>query len=348
MQRFFGRFIALTAFLGLVLMFASSTALAQYEYLNLTSNQSGMARNTDPLLINAWGLAYGPGGPFWISDEGNGWSTTYNGLGVPQSTKIIVPSANGIATGSPTGTVYNGSQEFQVKQGNGEPWPSIFLFATLDGTISGWAPDSNPTRSIIAVNNSSTGASYTGLAITNHTSGNFLYAADNANEKIDVYDGNFNLVMSFTDPKVPKTYSPFGVQDINGQVYVTFASLAGAANGLVDVYSESGTLITRLVHGKTLNQPWGVAIAPSNFGPLSNALLISNNTDTGTITGYNLKTGAYMGTVSTSTGKPIVIPQLWGIEFGGGTAANGKTNQLFFTAGPNNGIDGIFGGIQAK
>ena len=340
MLRFHSRTLSLTATLGLLLMIVSGTALAQYKVVRLDSNQAGIAAHQDPLLTNAWGLTYGPGNPFWISDEASGWSTTYNGSGVLESTKIVIPSA-GTNAGSPTGIVYNGSQEFQV-----EGWPSIFLFATLDGTISGWAPQSNPNEAIIAVNNSASGAVYTGLAITSKPSGSLLFAADAANNKVDVYDGTFSLVTSFTDGKLPTGFTPFGIQAIKGLVYVAFANASGDAGGFIDVFNEAGVLLKRLVHGKPLNQPWGIALAPANFGVLSNALLISNNTNSGSINGFDATTGAFIGTITDSAGKSILINQLWGIEFGGGSAANGKTNQLFFTAGPNNNANGLFGFIE--
>jgi len=179
-----------------MLMVISSTAAAQYQLTNLVSNQVGAAKHTDPLLVNAWGLVYGPGGPFWISDNNSGWSTLYDGNGIKQGLEVLVPSGGGDAPGSPTGIVFNGSQEFNV-----QGWPSIFLFATLDGTISGWAPQSNPNASIIAVTTS--GAVYTGLAITSNPSSNFLFAADNANNKVDMFDANFKLVTSFTDTTLP-------------------------------------------------------------------------------------------------------------------------------------------------
>src|ERR1022692_263061 len=201
------RRIAFTACLGLALMFVSNAALAQYQLTNLVSNQVGDAKHTDPLLVNAWGLAYGPGGPFWTSDQGSGWSTLYDGNGAKQPLDVVIPSASGQGAGSPTGIVFNGSQEFQEFQVQG--WAAIFLFATLDGTISGGAPQSNPNQAIIAVNNSGTGAVYTGLAITSNASGNFLFAADTANNKVDMYDGNFNLVTSFTDATLPAGFAPF-------------------------------------------------------------------------------------------------------------------------------------------
>jgi uncharacterized protein (TIGR03118 family) len=329
--------------LGLALTFASSVAQAQYHLANLVSNQAKAARHVDPLLVNAWGLAYGPGGPFWISDEGSGWSTLYTGKGVKEGLQVVVPSASGAGPGSPTGIVFNGSSDFQV-----EGWPAIFLFATLDGTISGWAPQSNPNEAIIAVNNSSSNAMYTGLAVTTKASGNFIYAADLNNNKVDMFDGSFNLVSSFTDANLPAGYGPFNVQDIGGILYVTFAQADGAAGGFVDIFQEDGTFVRTLAQGKPLNQSWGLAVAPKNFGKLSNTLLVSNNTNGGTINAFNLETGAFVGTVKDTTGKSIVINQLWGIEFGGGTSNNGATNQLFFTAGPHNNLAGTFGVISYK
>jgi uncharacterized protein (TIGR03118 family) len=345
MQRLLGRILKLTAGLGLALVLASSTALAQYTHYvetSLVSNLSGRALHTDPLLVNAWGLAYAPGNPFWISDEGTGWSTLYDGMGNPQALQVVIPSANGTSAGSPTGIVANPSTTDFPVQG----WSSVFLFATLDGTISGWAPQSNPTQAIIAVNNSGSNASYTGLAVTNKPSGNSLFAADINNNKVDIYDANFNFVSSFTDTAVPAGFAPFGIQDINGQVYVTFAPTSGAVGGVVDIFKEDGTFVKHLIHGKPLNQPWGLALAPNNFGPLSNTLLVSNNVNNiGTINGFNPTTGAFVGTIMNSAGKPIAIDQLWGIEFGGGVPANGKTNQLFFTAGPTGNANGLFGVI---
>jgi uncharacterized protein (TIGR03118 family) len=342
MQRLLVRKTSLSLWLALLLLSVSGTALAQYKSTNLTSNQSGKAKHTDALLQNAWGLVYAPGGPFWISDEWNGWSTLYNGAGVPQSLQVIIPPASGSGPGSPTGIVYNGSSEFQI-----DSWTSIFLFATLDGTIQGWS-QFNSSAALIAVNNSANKASYTGLAITSKSQGNFIYAADNANNKVDVYDGTFTFVKSFTDSKIPKGFVVFGIQDIKGQLYVSYVSASGGGGGFIDIFGEDGTFVKRFAHGKPLNQPWGFAVAPKNFGPLSNTLLISNNTNAGTINGFNLTTGKFAGTVKNTAGKPITIDQLWGIEFGGGTANNGKANQLFFTSGPNNNVNGLFGVIAFK
>jgi uncharacterized protein (TIGR03118 family) len=260
-------------------------------------------------------------------------------MGNPQSLQVIVPPSTGDGPGSPTGIVYNGSTEFQI-----DTWTSVFLFATLDGTISGWS-GFNPSAALIAVRAS--GAVYTGLAITSKTSGNYLFAADAANDKVDVYNGTFSLVNSFTDPEIPAGFAPFGIQDIGGQVYVSFAATSGGPGGFIDIFSESGTLVKRFAHGAPLNQAWGFAVAPANFGTFSKALLITNNIAAGTINAYNLTTGKLLGTLSNASGKALTINGLWGIEFGGGTSANGQKNQLFFTAGPND-TDGYFGVIGFK
>jgi uncharacterized protein (TIGR03118 family) len=339
MQR---RKIWFTLSLGLAVLLVSGTALAQYQLTNLASNQIGWAKHIDPLQVNGWGLARSSGGPFWVSDQGSGWSTIYNGQGVKQGLEVLIPAA-GAGPGQPTGIVFNGTGEFPV-----QGWSAFFIFATLDGTISGWAPQSNPNDAIIAVNNSAAGASYTGLAITNRASGNMIYAANLAKNVVEVYDGNFTLVNSFTDSTLPAGYAPFGIADIGGLVYVAFAQADEAPGGYVDIFQEDGTFVKTLASGVPLNQPWGFAVAPSNFGPLSNALLVSNNTNSGTINAFNLQTGQFVGTVKDTAGKNIIIDQLWGIEFGGGTANDGATNQLFFTAGPHNNLAGTFGVIGFK
>jgi uncharacterized protein (TIGR03118 family) len=334
--------LLLAAVLGLTLSLATSTAFAQH-YVNATLVKNlAPAKHVDAQLVNPWGLVYGPGSPFWLSDQGSGLSTLYDGTGVKQSLVVTVPPASGTGKGSPTGIVYNGSTEFQITN-----WTSAFLFATLDGTISGWS-HFDPNHALIGVNNSGSGAVYTGLAITSKSSGNLLFAADFANNKVDVYNGTFTFVTSFTDKNLPAGFAPFGIQDIGGMVYVAFAATNGGAGGYIDIFQENGSFVKTLISGAPLNQPWGFAVAPSNFGPLSNTLLISNNTNTGTINGFNLTTGAFVGTVVNALGKTIKINQLWGIEFGGGTASNGTTNQLFYTAGPKNNLNGLFGVISFK
>jgi len=345
--------IVLTVFFGLGLMLASSAAMAQYQLTNLDSNQLGWARHTDPLQVNGWGIARSAGSPWWVSDQGSGWSTLYDGKGNIEGLKVLIPtagngpdSATGVnGPGQPTGIVYNGSTDGEFQVGG---WPSLFIFDTLDGTISGWAPQTNKNQAILAVDNSASGAQYTALAITSKPSGNFIYATDLVNNKVDVYNGSFAWVTSFTDPTIPSGWGPFGVQDINGLVYVAFADIALGPGGIVDIFNEDGTFVNRLIEGAPLNQPWGFAVSPKNFGPLSNALLVSNNTNNGTINAFNIATGKFIGTLRDASGKAIAINQLWAIGFGGGTAANGTTSQLFFTSGPGNNLAGTFGVITFK
>jgi uncharacterized protein (TIGR03118 family) len=227
---------------------------------------------------------------------------------------------------------------------------SLFLFATLDGTISGWAPQANFNEAILAVDNSANKTVYTGLAITSRTSGNLLYAADQANGKVDMYDANFAFVKSFTDTTLPAGFAPFGIRDINGLLYVTYASTSGGTGGFVDVFREDGTPVNpggHLIQGGPLNQPWGIAVAPTNFGKLSNTLLIGNNINkSSAINAFNITTGQFVGAVKDVNGKEIVIDQLWGIDFGDGTGSNGAPNQLFFAAGPSGNLAGTFGVIN--
>ncbi|HEY4902593.1 MAG TPA: TIGR03118 family protein [Candidatus Sulfotelmatobacter sp.] len=331
------RSLTFTAILGLLLI-CSGAALAQsYHVINLSSNLNNRAKHLDTLLANPWGIVYAPGAPFWVSDEASGWSTLYDGSGNAESLQVVIPPASGSGPGTPTGIVFNGSSEFQI-----DSWTSVFLFDSLDGTISGWSTF-NPSAALIGATNP--GAVYTGLAITSKTSGNILFAADAANNKVDMYDGSFNLVGSFTDSTVPAGFSPFGIQDIGGQVYVAYAATNGGPGGYIDIFGEDGTFLKRFTQAGHLNQPWGMAVAPSNFGPFSGALLITNNSSGGIINGFDLKTGKLISAIKDSSGNAIHLNGIWGIEFGGGSANNGKTNQLFFTAGPND-VNGFFGMID--
>jgi uncharacterized protein (TIGR03118 family) len=336
------RTIALTACLAVAPLIVPRLARAQYQVTNLVSNQEKTASTTDPLLVNAWGLVHGPGSPWWISDNNSGWATLYNKNGIKVPLNVLIPTAGGDGPGSPTGTVFNrNSSEFKIKGGQ-----AVFMFATLDGTISGWVPSVNSSTAMVAI--TTPGASYTGLTISTNPSDNVLLAADNANNKIDIYDHNFTLLKSVTDPAVPARFSVFGIQDFGGLVYVSFAANSGAIGGYIDIFSENGTLLKQLTHGGNLDQPWGFAIAPNNFGVLSNTLLISNNDNTGAINAYNSVTGQFVGILRDDSGAVIHIDQLWGIAFGDGAGSNGNTNQLYFTAGPDNNLAGLFGVINAK
>ncbi len=344
------------ACLSALLVMLSAPAKAQYHITNLVSNQvDSHAPTIDPLLANPWGLARSATSPWWLSDNDTGWSTIYTGTGTQESIKVVIPTqGNGPSSptglngpGTPTGIVYNGSStDFQV-EGNS----ASFIFAALDGTISAWSPKVNKNQSTIMVDNSANKAMYTGLAITSYPSGNFLYAADNTNNHIDMFNGSYTWVKSFGDPSVPSTYSVFGVQDINGLVYVTYAVPNVGAGGYVDVFKEDGTFVKTLIQGDILNQAWGVAAAPSNFGPLSNTLLISNNSVDGTINAFDPATGRFVGTIRDEFGRKIVLNNLWGIAFGGGGTNNGATNELFVTVGQGIGtaeLAGTFASIVYK
>jgi len=347
--------IAAAACFGVVLLVHSAPAGAQYRLTNLDSNQVGQAPTIDPLLANAWGLARSATSPWWITDNDTGWSTIYGATGTQEPLRVLIPTAgNGPASptglngpGTPTGIVFNGSStDFQI-QGKSAP----FIFATLDGTISAWAPGVNANQSTIAVDNSASKAMYTGLAITSNPSGNFLYAADNTNNHIDMFNGTFTLVKSFGDPAIPSNFSVFGIQDINGLVYVTYAIPNVGAGGYVDLFKEDGTFVKTLIQGLPLNQAWGIAAAPPNFGPLSNTLLISNNSVHGTINAFDPVTGRFVGTIRDERGEKIVLNNLWGVAFGGGTTANGAANELFVTVGQGIGtaeLAGTFAKIVFK
>jgi uncharacterized protein (TIGR03118 family) len=346
---------AVAVCLALVLSVVSAPAWAQYQLTNLVSNQVRQAPTIDPLLANAWGLARSATSPWWISDNDTGWSTLYDAAGKQVPLRVLIPTAgNGPSSptglngpGTPTGIVYNGSKtDFQIQ---GES--AAFIFATLDGTISAWSHGVNANQSILVVDNSANKAMYTGLAITSNASGNFLYAADNTNNHIDMFDGNFNLVKSFGDPAIPSNFSVFGIQDINGMVYVAYAVPNVGAGGYIDQFSEDGTLVQTVAQGPQLNQAWGIAAAPANFGPLSNTLLVSNNSVSGTINAFDPITKKFVGTMKDANGKQIILNNLWGIAFGGGNATNGATNELFVTVGQGIGpaeLAGTFAKIVYK
>ncbi len=344
---------AVAVCLGLVLLMISATAQAQYHLTNLVSNQiDENAPTTDPLLVNAWGFARSATSPWWVSDNLSGWATVYNATGTKTALDVLIPTAgngpveptgnNGI--GTPTGIVWNGSStDFQV-QGKS----ASFIFATLDGTISAWAPGVNKNLATLVVDRSAESAMYTGLAITSNASGNFLYAADNTNNHVDMFDSNFNLVMSFGDPSIPSNFSVFGIQVLNGMVYVAYAIPNVGAGGYIDVFQEDGTFVKTLIHGLPLNQAWGMTLAPSNFGPLSNTLLVSNNSQFGTINGFNPTTGEFVGTLRDERGRPIIFNNTWAVGFGGGNTNSGATNQLFVTVGPGNGAQSEMSGTFAS
>jgi uncharacterized protein (TIGR03118 family) len=335
------------------------TASAQYKRTDLASNQPGVAPTTDQHLVNGWGLTALPASPFWVSDNGTGFSTLYTGTGQQVPLFVTVPPAPASPAGTlgtPTGTVGNISTnptDFTITE-NGMSGQSSFIFATLDGTISGWNPTVdgiNPTTRVshatIAADRSNVGAVYTGLAIaTNQAGQTFLYAADDGpNRRVDMFDDTFTLVKSFDDPAVPKDFTPYGIQTINGRIWVTFTALNKSQGGFVDVFDTEGNLVKHFASHGPLHSPWGIALAPADFGPMSNAILISNNTSKGRINAFNPKTGQFLGPLRDANGKAIEVDNIWALQFGQDGGPNGAHNQLFFTAGPNNYANGLFGVI---
>ena len=326
---------------------------------NLVADVQGQAATPDANLVNAWGIVHGPTTPFWISDNGAGVSTLYNGSGqlfpVGNPLVVTIPPPAGSdpgTTATPTGIVFNGSTDFVVSEGSTSA-ASLFIFATEDGTISGWTNKVDVGAAILTVDNSTSGAVYKGLALASNGSANSLYATNFNAGRIDVFDAHFGPATpsgSFADPNIPAGFAPFGIAEIGGNLYVTYAKqddqkhddVKGAGNGFVDVFSAGGVLIDRFATRGTLNSPWGIVQAPAGFGTLGNAILIGNFGD-GHITAFD-QSGKLLGQL-TDGQKILAIDGLWGLEFGNGSTG-GDANTLYFTAGPDEEMHGLFGMLQ--
>ena len=352
------------ALAGMLLVLSGLASAQRYHQFNIISDVPGVAKTTDTLgqLVNPWGIAFSAAGPFWISDNGSGLSTIYAGQTpvVQQGLVVTVPPAPGNDGGTPTGIVFNGTGTFGVTE-NGVSGSAFFIFATEDGTIAGWNPAVDLHNAVTVVDNSKPGgvdhselgAVYKGLAIATTPQGSFIYASNFRDRKVEIYDSNFQYVKSFRDPNVPNDYAPFGIQAIGGKIYVTYAEqddmkhddVPGAGHGYVDVFGPHGGLQQRLVTQGPLNSPWGVALAPADFGTFSNALLVGNFGN-GWINAFDPKTGASLGFLEDSHKAPLAIDGLWGLAFGNGHSA-GRTNELFFTAGIQHEAHGLFGKLTA-
>ena len=350
--------LALAASLAPAASFAHDSCKQPNAYVqrNLVADRAGFAENTDPNLVNAWGIAFNPFGLVWVNDNGTGLSTLYNGDGVPNALVVTVPPPPGATgPGKPTGIVFNGTGQFVVTQGDVSA-TSFFIFATEQGSITAWAPAINLTNSFTVVDNSSTGAIYKGLALAPNGTGFFLYATDFHNGKIDVFDSTFapaTLPGSFTDPFIPSGFAPFGIQNINGNLYVTYAKqdadreddVTGKGLGYVSIFDANGRFVRRLISRGKLNAPWGLALAPASFGKFGNKLLVANFGD-GIINVFDPQTGHCEGRLERPDGKTIKIDGLWGLAFGSGVA-NQPTDTLFFTAGPEDETHGLYGRLDA-
>jgi uncharacterized protein (TIGR03118 family) len=341
------RVVRLVAVLFLTLLVAPAAFAAEpgnsYARRDLVSDGGVPAEHTDPDLVNGWGMARSATSPWWVSAADTGKSVLYNGEGIKNALVVAVP-------GAPTGQVFNGGPNFVVP-GAG---PARFLFASEDGTISGWSPAHVPiTEAVVVVDNSAAEASYKGLAIDG--AGTRLYAADFHNARVDVFDGAFAPVSvpgAFTDPGLPAGYAPFGIQMLSGRVFVAYAlqdedgeeEVAGDGLGIVDMYDLNGGFLARVASHGALNAPWGIAMAPAGFGRFSGKLLVGNFGN-GRINVFDPVTFEPKGHLKGTDGKAIVIDGLWGIAFGNNGAA-GPATTLFFAAGPEEEEHGLFGRLD--
>ena len=341
--------------LGVALVLGAGSAgavgtLVAYNMYPLVSDGTAVpAPLADSAFVNGWGLSASATSPWWTANQRTNTSTLYSGVGSKNALVVTV-------AGGPTGTVASSSStDFPVSQ-NSVTAPSRFLFDTLGGQLLGWAPTVNGTNAVVAVDNSASGAEYTGLATANDR----LYAADFHNARVDSFDASFKpLSLPFKDPNIPTGWAPFGIQAIGGNIFVAYAkqdptkkvSVPGGGLGYVDEFSPDGTFMARIASqgnaNAPLNAPWGLAMAPANFGAYSGDLLVGNFGN-GRISAYQLRSTdnkwVYKGQIRVASGAPIVIDGLWAIAFGNGASA-GPTNNLYFAAGPSGGTHGLFGFI---
>jgi uncharacterized protein (TIGR03118 family) len=350
-----------------------ASASTHYAQKNLVSNDRSKipAAHEDTTLLNPWGVAFFPGSPFWINDNGSGVSALYQGTGAgfggadPALAVTIPPPKGGTPPSAPTGIVANSSFAFNLKDSN----PALFIFDTEDGTISAWnlgdgLPSStSPPVAELTVDNSkkhctngATGAVYKGLALGTNIAGVFLYATNFRCASVDVFDTSFKpatLRGHFQDADIPDDFAPFGIANIGGNLVITYAKQnaqkhddeAGPGRGFVDIFDTNGNLIERFAAGGVLNSPWGIAQAPFNFGRFSNDLLIGNFGD-GTINGFVTNNHFFVGKLLNTSNKPIVIDGLWSLVFGG--AFKSDPGILYFTAGPDHESDGLFGSLTPQ
>ena len=387
------RFGATTA---LTLIISVACFGQHYNQTNLVSNTAGVAPVTDPQLINPWGLSRNSGSPWWVSDQATGFSTLYNGPGAKQVLVVTIPPSDpankNTPIGSPTGTIANGSQtDFLLAAGK----PALFLFSTIDGTIAGWNPGvalaqgaAPPSTNAVTVVKTTDGSSYTGLTSAFIDGKRYLYAANFTKGRVDIYDSTFQAVgiskkesggnpngtnnhgpfaeNSFVDERLPDHYVPFNVQAIGNDIVVAYAlheegsrfETDGPGLGFVDIFSSTGQLLRRLQHGDWLNAPWGVALAPLDFGAFSHDLLIGqfagggDTQSSGFIAAYDLATGKFDGLLQDANGKPLAINGLWSLSPGNVSPTNNDpaaapAAEMYFTAEPNHGSGGLFGYLTA-
>ncbi len=329
----------------------------EFTQTNLVSNLAGKAPTLDKNLQNPWGVANVPGGALWVSDNNSGLSTLYNGLGdiIPLVVTVAWPANQTI--GSPTGIVWNPTSGFTFSE-SGTTVAALFIFDSEDGTISAWAPipgQPAPGSTTIVVDNSTTGAVYKGLAFGTNASGTFIFATNFRAGTVEAYNNAFKLTTltgTFADPNIPAGYAPFGIQNIDGDLFVTYAKqdkpkhdeVFGNGFGYVDVFSTAGVLLSRFAANGPLNAPWGVVRAPYGLGSLAGQIMVGNFGN-GWINAYPVGGGTSTGPLVTTKGKPIAIPGLWTVATGSGSDTDPDT--LYFTAGPQHETNGMFGKLTA-
>jgi uncharacterized protein (TIGR03118 family) len=344
---------------------AGATAhITGFRQINMVSDQPGVAPLTDPVVVNAWGLASSPGtnakpgSPLWVADNGSDKATLYEGATARSVAKV--PLVVNVTGAAPTGQVFNPDPSaFIVHDQQGNSGSSLFIFDTENGTIDGWSPGvnpsgSNPSTVTEVARDNGANAVYKGLAVAQVKGKSFLYATNFRSGRVEAYDSTFTPVEMpgglFVDPGLPAGYGPFGIAEIKGMLYVTFAQqdatlhddVAGAGHGFVDVFTNNGKFVRRLVSHGALNSPWGLALAPAGFGQFGGDLLVGNFGN-GLVNVYNPANGAHLGELRQPNGVPIDIDGLWGLRFGNGNAA--KTGQLLFSAGPDAESHGLLGKI---
>lgn len=332
---------------------------SEFTQTNLIADQaSAKAVLTDPDLQNAWGLAASATSPLWVSDNNNGLATLYSipagGLTATKAALVVTVQGGRTATNdgsSPTGQVFNSTTGFVVT-GTAGSGPAAFIFDSESGQIQAWSPKADPTNALVMV--SSPTAVYKGLTIASSDQGTFLYAANFEAGTVDVFNSSFQQVQmlgNFSDPRIPSNYAPFGIQELNGLIYVTYAQqdaakhddVAGPGKGFVDIFTTNGLLLRRLASRGALDAPWGLAQAPAGFGRFGGDLLVGNFGN-GWINTFQQFSGDPNGPMLNNQGRPISIDGLWALRFG--TATQGGTGTLLFSAGPNNQTDGLIGSLN--
>ena len=325
---------------------------------NLVSDTAATpATHHDANLVNPWGIAAVPNGPWWVANNHTGTSTAYTGDGTSIGYTVMIPGADGVAGhGAPTGIVANTTNGFVITKGASSS-AAEYVFVGEDGVISGWNINVDQANAI-SMAHASDGAIYKGAAMGKSGGNTFLYAADFHNGKIDVYDSTFAksgaFAGKFTDSKLPAGYAPFNVANVGGKLYVAYAQqdadkedeVAGAGKGFVDVYNTAGTLLKRLAHGSYMNAPWAVVKAPKGFGSFGGSLLVGNF-GSGRIAAFNAKNFKFKGFLTNKRHHLIQIEGLWGLAFGNGSQA-GSAKTLYFAAGIDDEAHGLFGTLKAS